>query len=229
MFDDGNFNEFETFLLTDWLTHTPKEVLAKNFDVTEATFDNSAEERAVYFSDGAARRFEEGENRTCGRNRAVPQRFDFRTSEMKPTKVTTGGEVKIIDAKNFPVTTITAAIVTLKPGGLREMHWHPNADEWQYYISGKGRMTVFAAGGRARTMDFEAGDVGYVQQSIRTMSRIQAKDLVFLEMFKATHYEDISLAEWLAHTPPQLVDGHVQFGIDMLKAIEKKEAVIRPM
>ena len=78
-------------------------------------------------------------------------RMDFRTSEMKPTKVTAGGEVKIVDAKNFPVTTISAAIVKLKPGGLRELHWHPNADEWQYFISGKGRMTVFAAGGLART------------------------------------------------------------------------------
>jgi oxalate decarboxylase/phosphoglucose isomerase-like protein (cupin superfamily) len=53
--------------------------------------------------------------------------------------------VKIIDSKIFSVTPISAAIVTLKPGGLRELHWHPNADEWQYYISGKGRMTVFAA------------------------------------------------------------------------------------
>ncbi len=40
VFNDGNFNEFETFLLTDWLHHTPKEVLAKNFNVPESTFDN---------------------------------------------------------------------------------------------------------------------------------------------------------------------------------------------
>ncbi|MEI9976750.1 MAG: cupin domain-containing protein [Ignavibacteriota bacterium] len=31
VFDDGNFDEFHTFLITDWLTHTSKEVLAKNF------------------------------------------------------------------------------------------------------------------------------------------------------------------------------------------------------
>ena len=80
------------------------------------------------------------------------QRMDFKLSQMKPSKVTHGGEVKIVDAKNFPITPIAAAIVKLKPGGLRELHWHPNADEWQYFISGKGRMTVFAAGGRARTM-----------------------------------------------------------------------------
>src|SRR3977135_1700872 len=95
----------------------------------------------------------------------VPRRFDFRPSQMKPTKVTRGGEVKIIDSKNFPVTPIAAAIVRRKPGGVREPHGHPNADEWQYYMNGKGRMTVFAAGTHARTMDFQEGDVGYVLQS----------------------------------------------------------------
>ena len=78
---------------------------------------------------------------------------------MKPNKVTAAGEVKIIDSKNFPVTPIATAIVKLKPGGLRELHWHPNADEWQYYISGKGRMGVFAVGTRTRTMAFQADDL----------------------------------------------------------------------
>jgi oxalate decarboxylase len=79
----------------------------------------------------------------------------IRIEKLPSTKFTRGGEVKIIDSKVFPVTPIAAAIVRLKPGRLRELHWHPNQDEWQYYISGKGRMTVFEAGSRARTMDFE--------------------------------------------------------------------------
>ena len=70
---------------------------------------------------------------------------------MQPTKVRAGGSVKIVDRRNFPATNIAAAIVTLKPGGLHELHWHPNEDEWQYYAAGQGRMTVFAAGGHART------------------------------------------------------------------------------
>jgi len=37
---------------------------------------------------------------------------------------------------------------------------HPNADEWQYFISGSARMTVFASSGKARTFDDQAGDVG---------------------------------------------------------------------
>ena len=159
----------------------------------------------------------------------VPQRFDFKPSQMKPTKVTKGGEVKIIDSKIFPVTPIAAAIVRLKPGGLRELHWHPNQDEWQYYISGKGRMTVFEAGSRARTMDFEEGDVGYVPQSNpHYVENTGDADLVFLEMFKSDHYEDISLAEWMAHTPHLLVNQHLRVGKEILDAIPKEEIVITP-
>jgi len=35
VFDDGNFSEDSTFLLTDWLAHTPRDVLAKNFRTSE--------------------------------------------------------------------------------------------------------------------------------------------------------------------------------------------------
>jgi len=101
-----------------------------------------------------------------------------------------------------------------------------NADEWQYYISGKGRMTIFEAGSRARTMDFQAGDVGYVLQSMRTMLRTrEIRTSSFLEMFKTPHYEDISLAEWIAHTPQLLVDQHLRVGKGMLASIPKQEIV----
>jgi oxalate decarboxylase len=230
VFDDGNFNEFETFLLTDWLAHTPKEVLAKNFGVEESTFDKVPKKELFIFQTGLPEELKKEGAYVAADTGAVPMRMDFRTSEMKPTKVTPGGEVKIVDAKNFPITTISSAIVKLKPGGLREMHWHPNADEWQYYISGKGRMTVFAAGGRARTMDVEAGDVGYVQQSNpHYIENTGDTELMFLEMFKTPHYADISLAEWLAHTPALLVDQHLGVGQEVLRKIAKEEVVVRPL
>jgi oxalate decarboxylase len=160
----------------------------------------------------------------------VPRRYGFRTSQMQPTKTTRGGEVKIIDSRNFPVTPISAAIVKLKPGGLRELHWHPNADEWQYFVSGKGRMTLFAAGTHARTMDFQEGDVGYVPMSNpHYVENTGDTDLVFLEMFRTDRYEDISLAEWMAHTPHQLIDQHLGVGTSMIDAINKQEAVITPV
>jgi oxalate decarboxylase len=230
VFDDGDFNEFETFLLTDWLAHTPKEVLAKNFAVPEAAFDKTPNKDLFIFQTELPEDLKKEQQYAAEGTGTVPLRMDFRPSQMKPTKVTKGGEVKIIDAKNFPITPISAAIVRLKPGGLRELHWHPNADEWQYFISGKGRMTVFRAGGRARTMDVEAGDVGYILQSNpHYIENTGDTEMVFLEMFKSKHYEDISLAEWLAHTPARLVDQHLRVGEEMLKGIPKDEVVNRPL
>jgi oxalate decarboxylase len=126
-------------------------------------------------------------------------------------------------------TTIAAAIVTVHPGGMRELHWHPNADEWQYYIGGNGRMTVFATGGRARTADFGPGDVGYVQQTLpHYIENTGDKDLRFLEMFKSSFYQDLSLSEWLSHTPPELVMAHLNIDKPTLDRLPKEKLVIVP-
>jgi oxalate decarboxylase len=229
-FDDGYFNEFETFLITDWLSHTPKDVLGKNFGVAPSTFDKVPKKELFIFQAALPLPLSQEQAQASAGTGASPMRMDFRTSTMKPTKVTKGGEVKIIDSRNFPVTPIAAAIVRLKPGGLRELHWHPNADEWQYYISGKGRMTVFVAASHARTMDFNEGDVGYVLQSNpHFVENTGDTDLVFLELFRADQYQDISLGEWMSHTPRQLVEQHLGVNQAMLDAIAKQEAVITPI
>jgi oxalate decarboxylase len=205
-------------------------VLAKNFNVAESTFDNVPKKELFIFQTELPGDLKQEQNQAAEGTGVMSQRLDFRPSQMKPTKTTAGGEVKIIDSKNFPVTPIAAAIVRLKPGGLRELHWHPNADEWQYYVSGKGRMTVFAAGTRARTMDFEEGDVGYVRQSNpHYVENTGDTDLVFLEMFKSDHYEDISLAQWMAHTPHQLVNQHLKVGGKMIDAIPREKIVNTPL
>jgi oxalate decarboxylase len=229
VFDDGAFDEFHTFLITDWLAHTPKEVLAKNFNVSESTFDAVPKKELFIFQAALPGELPAEQAEAAKGTGTVPKRFDFKASAMKPTKVTRGGEVKIIDSKTFPVTPISAAIVTLKPGGLRELHWHPNADEWQYFISGQGRMTVFATGGRARTMDFQAGDVGYIQKTLpHYVENTGDTDLKFLEMFKSSYYQDLALSEWLAHTPPELVAAHLNIDKATLDAMPKDEVVILP-
>lgn len=229
VFDDGNFDEFQTFLLTDWLAHTPKGVLAKNFSQPESTFKTLPQKELFIFQTGLPGDLRQEQQQAAAGTGSLGDSFAFRTNQMKPTKVTAGGEVRIIDSKTFPVTPISAAIVLLKPGGLRELHWHPNADEWQYFISGKARMTIFTAGSRARTMDLEEGDVGYIPQSQpHYIENTGTTDVMFLEMFKSPVYEDISLSEWLAHTPHQLVNQHLGVGLPVIDSIPKEEVVIDP-
>jgi oxalate decarboxylase len=47
VFDDGNFSEYETVLLSDWMAHTPPEVLAKNFGVSQSALANPARSRTI--------------------------------------------------------------------------------------------------------------------------------------------------------------------------------------
>jgi oxalate decarboxylase len=120
------------------------------------------------------------------------------------------------------------AHVTLKPGALRELHWHPNADEWQYYIQGSGRMTVFFNRATSRTTDFRAGDVGFVPQTLgHYVENTGDTDLVFLEMFKAPQFMDVSLNNWIRRMPPEMATAHLKLDAATLKKIpsEKQEII----
>jgi len=205
-------------------------VLAKNFGVAESTFDNVPSRELFIFQAELPRPLEEEQRLSSVGTGAAHERFVFRPGEIKPTKATAGGEVRIIDKTNFPATNIAAAIVRVRPGGLREMHWHPLSDEWQYYVQGKARMTVFEAGGKARTMDFEEGDVGYIEMSRpHYIENTGDSDLLFLEVFPEGTYQDISAGEWLAHTPFRLTDEHIRTGEEFLKGIPREKVVVRPI
>src|SRR5438270_2346720 len=165
VFDDGDFSESETVLLSDSMAHLPPEVLSKNFGVAQQAFQNLPRLELFIFQTDVPGGLEADQKAAAGALEKSQRDFAFRTMAIPPTKQPKGGEVRIVDSKNFKVTTTAMAMVTVHPGGMRELHWHPNADEWQYYITGKGRMTVVATGNKARTMDFQEGDVGYVQKT----------------------------------------------------------------
>ena len=103
---------------------------------------------------------------------------------------------------------------------MRELHWHPSADEWQYHIAGQARMTVFASGGAAQTFDYQAVDVGYVPRSTPHYLENTGKTTFrFLEMFRSPKFEDVPLAQWLAFTPHELVRAHLKIDESVLAKI----------
>jgi oxalate decarboxylase len=230
IFDDGNFSENETFLITDWFKHTPRDVLAKNFGLPEAAFADVPldieHERYIFDAPIPGALEDDAVDSPAG---AVPNPFSHRLMEQDPIEVA-GGRVRIVDSTNFAVaTTIAAALVEVDPGGLRELHWHPNADEWQYFISGQARMTVLAAGEKARTFDYQAGDVGYVPFAMgHYVENTGGEPLRFLEVFRSDRFADVSLNQWMALTPPELVREHLHLGDGMMRALRsEKRPVVR--
>lgn len=159
----------------------------------------------------------------------VPLWFSHRMLAQEPIR-TKSGTVRITDSRVFPAAKkIAAALVEVNPGGMREMHWHPNADEWQYYLSGQGRMTVFASGGAASTFDYQAGDVGYVPRFMpHYVENTGTTTLRFLELFRSDRFEDVSLAQWLSLTPHELVRAHLKIDESVLAKIPKHDKPVVP-
>ncbi len=228
VFDDGHFSENETFLLTDWFAHTPRDVLAANFGVSQAAFANLPtdveRDRWVFAGELPPSRTQDAISGPVG---ASQQRFSHHMLGQEPIACP-GGRVRITDSRNFPVsTTIAAALVEVDPGGMREMHWHPNGGEWQYYVSGTGRMTVFASSGKARTFDYQAGDIGYIPIAMgHYVQNTGADKLVYLELFRSDRFVDVSLNQWLALTPPELVKAHLDVGDDTIAALSKAKPIV---
>jgi oxalate decarboxylase len=227
VFDDGAFDEDNTFLLSDWFKHTPDDVLAKNFGVPPKSFTQVLDPGALYIF-AAPVPGPLSTDQVPGPAGAT-QSFSHRMMAQSPIK-TGSGTVRITDSSVFQVSkTMAAALVEVAPGGMRELHWHPNVDEWQYYIEGDGRMGVFGASGQARTFDFHAGDVGYVPFAMgHYIENTGTTPLRFLEMFKSSYYADLSLDQWIALTPPELVNVHLRLDPAVMRALRKQKVPVVP-
>ena len=228
-FDDGEQSESNTILITDWFAHTPPDVLAKNFGVPQDAFKDiplhnlwifAGKEPGDLAADRAAVGVEPGTEPVV-----------FRLGRSEPVHQNSGGKIQLADSSNFTISkTIATALVTVEPGGMRELHWHPNADEWQYYIQGSARMTVFNTGPHANTTDFRPGDVGVVRKNFGHYVENTGSDtLVFVEVFRASRYEEVSLAQWISHAPPDLVAQHLNIAPEVLQRFPRAAQGIVPL
>ena len=230
VFDDGHFDEDSTFLLSDWFRRVPPEVLAKNFGVPASSFAALPDPERLYI-------FKADQPGPLAGDRAVgaaqvpeAEAFTHRMLAQDPVR-TKSGSVRITDSSVFKASkAIAAALVEIEPGGLRELHWHSNNNEWQYYLEGQARMGVFAGDGAARTFDFMAGDVGYVPFAMgHYIENTGTAPLRFLEMFKSDRYADFSLNQWMALTPRQLLASHLHLDPQVMEALRSQKVPVVPV
>jgi oxalate decarboxylase len=229
VFDEGAFSEDDTFLLSEFLAHTSPEIIQKNTSWPRPVFDQLPATELYIFEAPLPDSLEE-DKRFLGENLETEKKYTFKMTSMEPTQKTDGGETRVVDSTNFPVAAnIAAAMVTIKPGGLREMHWHPNVSEWQYWIRGKGRMTVVTTGAKARTMDFNPNDVGYVPSMAgHCIENTGTEDLVFLEMFKTARYSAVSLNQWIARMPDKMAEAHLKLPAKTIRSAPQSKIDVLP-
>lgn len=225
VFDDGSFSDLNTLSLSDWFAHTPKEVLSANFGVPESEFASIPKDQVYIYQTAVPGPLPtQSIESPYG---TVPLSYKYELLAQPPMKMP-GGSVRIVDSRSFPISVrIAAALVEIEPGAMRELHWHPNNDEWQYYLTGQGRMTVFGGEGNARTFDVRAGDVGYVPFAFgHYIQNTGTESLWFLEIFKSDRFEDVSLNQWLALTPHALVQSNLNVSPSFIGQLRKEKSPV---
>jgi oxalate decarboxylase len=225
IFDNGYFSEFGTFSITDWIGHTPKALLAKNFGLPESTFDTFPK-KEVYFAHG-----KQPPSRPAtplGGQKSPPHTHKYRLLANPPKVNNKGGKLWLVDSTTFPISkTITGAILDLDQGAMRELHWHPTADEWQYVLDGKVSVTMFGSGGRYRIETLEKGDVGYIPQGYgHSLENVGDRKCRVLIGFNSGVYEDIDLSAWIAGNPADVLATNFGQPAALFQKFPRKDAFI---
>jgi oxalate decarboxylase len=225
IFDNGYFSEFGTFSISDWLGHVPKPLLAKNLGVPVADLA-SFPTSEVYFAAGPQP--PEPAATPLQGNNLPPLTHKYSLLSGVPHREFAGGREWRVDSSKFPIsTTVTGVVLDLEPGALRELHWHPTADEWNYVIAGQVSVTLFGSHGRLRTETLSQGDVGYIPQgyghSIENIGQTACRVLVALN---TGVYQAIDLSQWLASNPADVLATNFGQPVDLFAKFPRRDVFI---
>jgi oxalate decarboxylase len=228
IFDNGDFSEDHTFSVTDWMSRTPPAVLAQSLGLGLADVA-TLPKGEVYFARGPA----VNDATATGFARSQPSlaaahRYPLHAQE--PRRVPGGGIQRTVTEVEFPISrTMSGSLLEIEPGGLRELHWHPSADEWQYYIAGTAEMSVFLAEGTVVTEQFEAGDIGYAPMGAGHYIRnTGASVLKVLVGFNSPRYESNDLSAWLAGNPVDMLATNLCVSREVAEKLPKEGHVFLP-
>lgn len=111
-------------MVDDWIAHTPRDILAKNFGVDPKVFDSVPSKFPYILNGTVSKDLDKAPEGTLRGDNSYVYHTYKHPSEPVPGH---GGTLRKIDSTNFPISkTLAASIVELEPKGLRELHWHPN-------------------------------------------------------------------------------------------------------
>jgi oxalate decarboxylase len=118
------------------------------------------------------------------------------------------GTRTIMNADNFPILAgMGAVLLRLEKGGVREPHWHPNAAELSYCISGNAKMTIFSTNARVDTFTINPGELTFVPRAywhdIENIGNEQAK---FVIVYNHERPEDLGISGSVGSMSARVLD-----------------------
>ncbi len=202
-FDNGAFSEHGTFSITDWIDVTPKDMLALDFGLPKDLFDAFPKGEA-YIQAGPILAAADALDAPWPKESTHKFRL---LNDARAVRDFDGGTFRLASVDEFPISrTMSGGVMTIKPGAMRNLHWNPNANEWHYYLRGKGQVASFGSGGRSKVAEFKPGDVAYIPAGYgHAIKNVGDEDLEIIQTWDSGKFEEIDLNKWVKSSPKYLL------------------------
>src|SRR3984957_1540905 len=120
-----------------------------------------------------------------------------------------GGWARQVTQDDFAISAdISGVNMRLGENGVREMHWHQQA-EGAIMLDGKCRITILDELGRPQVADVKTGDLRYfppgLPHSLQGLGSTGAEFLLAFDNGRASEFNTLLLTDWIAHTPPRVL------------------------
>lgn len=111
-----------------------------------------------------------------------------------------GSSIREHKLHDFPVSSsLSASLIDLAEGDLREPHWHPNSDEWLFVMAGEIRMTIVDGEGVASRFDCGPEDVAFVPQGFgHYVENVGDATAKLMLIHNHADFTTVNLSEWVA-------------------------------
>jgi oxalate decarboxylase len=205
-FDNGAFSEHGTFSITDWMDVTPKDMLALEFGLPKDLFDAFPKGEA-YIQAGPILQPSDAVEAAWPKESTHKFRL---LHDPKAARDFDGGTFRLATIDEFPAQkTMSGGVMTIKPGAMRKLHWNVNANEWHYYLRGKGQVAAFGSGGRGKVAELVPGDVAYIPMGFgHAIKNVGDEDLEIVQTWDNGKFEEIDLDKWIQTSPHYLLSNN---------------------
>jgi oxalate decarboxylase len=220
-FDNGAFSEHGTFSITDWINVTPKDMLAQEFGVPPDIFD-AFPKGETYIQAGPVVQPQDALDAPWPRDST--HKFSL-LRDNRAVREFEGGSFRLATIDEFPASkSMSGGVMVIKPGQMRKLHWNVNANEWHYYLRGKGQVAMFGSGGRGKVAEFSPGDVAYIPQGFgHAIRNTGDEDLEIVQTWDNPKFEEIDLDRWVQSSPRYLLSNNFH-GVPEQTIIKLKQA-----
>ena len=205
-FDNGAFSEHGTFSISDWIDVSPKDILAANFDLPKDAFD-AFPKGETYIQAGPIVPVSQALDAPWPKESTHKFRL---LKDPKAARDFEGGTFRLASVDEFPASkTMSGGLLTVSKGRQRNLHWHTEANEFNYCLRGKGQIAIFGSGGRSKVANVQQGDAVYIPAGFgHALKNTGDDDFELVETWDKGKFEEIDLDKWVRASPNYLLSNN---------------------